>query len=57
MLHSCAIATYKILQINAEVNEEEISDFLKNSFAENSRVNISQLLKWCVKTEEIRVFF
>lgn len=57
LLSSCAKATYKILQINAEVNDEELQEFLNNSFAENQRINISQLLKWCVKTDEIRTYF
>ncbi|CAD8183513.1 unnamed protein product [Paramecium pentaurelia] len=56
MLLSCANATFKIMQINNEVNEEEISDFLSNFFSDNQRVNISQFLKWCVKTDEIRQF-
>ena len=41
MLLSCANATFKIMQINNEVNEEEISDFLSNFFSDNQRVNIS----------------
>jgi microtubule-associated protein-like 5 len=57
LLLSCANATYKILKIQFEVNEEEISEFLNNFFAEDSRVNISQLLKWCLKTKEIFEFF
>jgi len=57
LLLSCANATYKILNIQVEVNEEEISEFLNNFFAEDTRVNVSQLLKWCVKTKEIFEFF
>jgi microtubule-associated protein-like 5 len=41
LLVSCANATFKIQAVNAEVNEEEISAFLNNYFAEDTRVNIS----------------
>lgn len=35
MIISCANATFKILQITAEVNDEEITEFLNNFFAES----------------------
>ena len=50
LILSCANASFKLMQVNAEVNEEEISQFLNNYFAEDTRINISQMLKWCVKT-------
>lgn len=43
---SCCNATYKIYSLNAEVNEEEISKFLNNYFTDESRINISQMLKY-----------
>jgi microtubule-associated protein-like 5 len=57
LIISCANATFKILSIGTEVNEEEISQFLNNYFAEDSRINIKQMLKWCIKTSEICEFF
>lgn len=41
LLLSCANASYKILQIAAEINEEEITEFLQNYFSEDTRINIS----------------
>lgn len=46
---SCCNATYKIYSLNAEVNEEEISKFLNNYFTDESRINISQMLKYLYK--------
>lgn len=57
LLLSCANAAFKLMQVNAEVNEEEVAAFLNNYFAEEARVNISQMLKWCVKTPEVGQFF
>lgn len=45
MFISCCNATYKIFGSNSEVVEEEISTFLGNFYTEDSRINISQLLK------------
>jgi microtubule-associated protein-like 5 len=41
LLLSCANATFKILGVQAEVNEEEISEFLNNFFAEDARVGVA----------------
>lgn len=55
MMISCCNATFKILGLSeSEVNEEDITEFLGKNFNDDSRVNISQMLKWCAKTPEIR---
>ncbi|KAL4455920.1 hypothetical protein ABPG73_008674 [Tetrahymena malaccensis] len=57
MMISCCNATFKMLDISeSEVNEEDITEFLGKNFNDDSRVNISQMLKWCAKTPEIREF-
>lgn len=55
MMISCCNATFKIIGlVESEVNEEDITEFLSKHFNDDSRVNISQMLKWCAKTSEIR---
>lgn len=57
MMISCCNATFKMLDISeSEVNEEDITEFLGKNFNDDSRVNISQMLKWCAKTPEIREY-
>lgn len=57
MMISCCNATFKILGLTeSEVNEEDITEFLAKNFNDDSRVNISQMLKWCAKTNEIHDF-
>ena len=53
MIISIANSSLKILLLNSEANEEEISQFINSFFAEDARINISQLLKWCSKTQEV----
>jgi len=45
MIHSCLSSTFKIYSIGEEINEEEISEFVMETFIEDTRLNISQLLK------------
>jgi microtubule-associated protein-like 5 len=49
MLISCCNATYKIYGLSDEVNEEDICVFLATHYDDDSRINISQMLKWCYK--------
>ncbi|EGR29518.1 PH domain protein [Ichthyophthirius multifiliis] len=56
MMISCCNAAFKMYGVDSEVNEEEISDFLGKHFNDDSRVNISQMLKWCAKVDEINQF-
>lgn len=53
MLISCCNATYKIYGLTDEVNEEDICHFLASHYDDDSRINISQMLKWCYKIQEI----
>ena len=57
MFISCCNATSKIYCLNQEVDEDDVSRFLNNYFTDESRINISQLLKWCTKISEIKEFF
>jgi hypothetical protein len=57
MFISCCNATFKIYSLNSEVDEDDVSHFLNNYFTDESRINISQLLKWCSKINEIREYF
>ncbi len=45
MIHSCLSSTFKIYSIGGEINQEEISEFVAETFIEDTRVNIGQLLK------------
>jgi len=45
LIHSCLSSTFKIYSIGEEINEEEISEFVSETFIEDVRINISQLLK------------
>lgn len=56
MIISLVNAVFKICLIEAEINEEEVSDFLGKYFTDDSRTNISQLLKWTQKVKEIHEF-
>lgn len=45
-LLNCSISsTFKICRISTEVNQEEISKFVCDSFTDDARINISQLIK------------
>lgn len=45
MLNCCISSTFKIHNISTEVNQEELSKFVSDSFTDDARVNISQLIK------------
>lgn len=45
MLNCCISSTYKIHSITTELNEEELAKFVKDNFEDDSRINISQLIK------------
>ena len=46
MLISCCNAIFKILGYRDVINEEEICEFLSNYYNDDSRINISQMLKY-----------
>ena len=46
MIHSCLSSTFKVYSIGDDIKEEEIADFVGETFIEDSRLNISQLLKY-----------
>ena len=46
MLYSCLNSTFKIYGIKQELSEDAINAFLNESFIEDSRINISQLVKY-----------
>ena len=45
MLTCCIASTFKIHSISTEVNQEELSKFVTDSFTDDARINISQLIK------------
>lgn len=45
MINSCLNSTFKIYNIKQDLNGEIINSFLKETFNEEDRVNISQLIK------------
>lgn len=45
MLNCCISSTFKIYGISTEVNQDELSKFVSDTFADDSRINISQLIK------------
>lgn len=55
---TCSISsTYKIFSISYEVNDEEITKFVGNSFNDESSVNITQFIKWTSRSQEIIDYF
>ncbi len=46
MVYFCLTSTFKLYNIKQELNEEAISSFLSDSFSEDNRINISQLVKY-----------
>ena len=57
MFNCCQSSTFKIFSISTEVNQEEISKFVRESFADDSRINISQLIKLCCRSWDIKEYF
>ena len=71
MISSCLSSTFKITEVPHDVDKETITKFLSESFLQDSRINISQLIKylnsktqaiiwidrWCAKSPEIHEFF
>ncbi len=53
LLISCANATFKLYEIDAEIEEQDVTEFLQLYFKDDGRVNISQMLKWCTSVAEI----
>jgi len=51
MLYFCLTSTFKLYNIKQELNEEAISLFLSDSFSEDNRINISQLVKYFILIE------
>lgn len=45
LLNSCLKSTFKLYNIKQELSEDIIKAFLKESFNEEDRINISQLIK------------
>lgn len=45
ILNCCISSTFKIHNISTEVNQEELSKFVSDSFTDDARINISQLIK------------
>ena len=45
MINSCLNSTFKLYNIKQDLNGDIINAFLKESFNEEDRVNISQLIK------------
>ncbi|KRX11109.1 WD40-repeat-containing domain [Pseudocohnilembus persalinus] len=56
MLISCCNATFKIYSMQSDINEENISEFLRQDFKEDERINISQMIQWCAQKQEIIEF-
>jgi Ca2+-binding EF-hand superfamily protein len=57
MLSSCIKSIYKIHGITTELNQEDLQKFVVENFADDARVNISQLIKWCCQNTDIQDFF
>jgi len=58
MLYSIVVSTFKVFSISSEgVNDEEVAQFIQAQFKDDSRVNITQLLKWTSSSQEINDFF
>jgi len=57
MLYSIIQSTFKIYSISSEIIDEEIGSYVKSQFSDENRVDISQLLKWCITSQEINEFF
>jgi len=58
MLYSIVVSTFKVFSISSEgVNDEEVAQFILAQFKDDSRVNITQLLKWTSSSQEINDFF
>jgi hypothetical protein len=53
MLICIANATFKLYQIKGEIDQTDVNEFLSKYFNEESRINFSQMLKWCIKVGEI----
>jgi len=56
MLIAAQTASLKIYKIKAEINDEETEQFLMKYFPEESRINISQFLKWCESQGDVYQF-
>ena len=56
MLIQCANSTFMLFQIKGEIDQQDVTDFLTLYFTEDTRINISQMLKWCMQVPEITLF-
>ena len=52
-IQSCN-ATYKVYDMNMEVQDKDISEFLNNYFREDSEITLPQLIKWSNKVNDIK---
>lgn len=45
MLHCCLSSTFKIYSMSAEINDTELGKFIAESFKDDERINITNLMK------------
>lgn len=45
MLNCCISSTYKLHSISTELSQEDLKKFVSDNFKDDSRINISQLIK------------
>ena len=57
MINCCLNSTFKMYQINSEVDDLEINRLITTHFSSEKRVNITQFMKWCKLSKECRELF
>jgi len=57
MIYSSISSSFKIFAIKIEVDVDEIATFVSNSFSNQLRINIKQLIEFCNKDQMVQEFF